>query len=129
MRQQMALGEFVFGLSSGFPYERLSRKTTGGWVDLDIISSKPMSHNTGQGLESLRLSGWAQLAAGMAKLDELRAMADARQPYTLVDGVGRVWGRWRIDCVSEEQVRVLDDGTATLLEWSIDLQEFVNATG
>lgn len=129
MRQQMALGEFVFGLSSGFPYERLSRKTTGGWVDLDIISSKPLSHNTGQGLESLRLSGKGGWAAVMAKVDELRAMADARAPYTLVDGVGRVWGRWRIDSVTEDHERVIDDGTATSLSWSLDLQEFVNATG
>ena len=96
MRQQMALGEFVFGLATGFPYERLERKTTGGWVDLDIISSKPLSHQTGQGLEELRLSGKAQLEAGMLAVDELRAMANARKPYTLVDGIGRVWGRWRI---------------------------------
>lgn len=124
MAQQMALGEFVFGLSSGFPYESLDRKTSGGWVSLDIISSKPRSHQTGQGLEELRLNGKAQYAAGMAKLDELRAMADARKPYVLVDGVGRVWGRWRIDGVNEGQKRVLDDGTTTLLEWSLDLSEF-----
>ena len=124
MAQQMALGEFVFGLSSGFPYESLDRKTTGGWVSLDIISSKPRSHQTGQGLEELRLNGKAQFAAGMAKLDELRAMANARVPYVLVDGVGRVWGRWRIDGVNEGQKRVLDDGTTTLLEWSLDLSEF-----
>ncbi|UZD98488.1 phage tail protein (plasmid) [Pseudomonas corrugata] len=124
MAQQMALGEFVFGLSSGFPYESLDRKTSGGWVSLDIISSKPRSHQTGQGLEELRLNGKAQFAAGMAKLDELRAMADARVPYVLVDGVGRVWGRWRIDGVNEGQKRVLDDGTTTLLEWSLDLSEF-----
>ncbi|HAN51653.1 MAG TPA: hypothetical protein DCQ75_00930 [Pseudomonas sp.] len=129
MRQQMALGEFVFGLATGFPYERLERKTTGGWVDLDIISSKPLSHQTGQGLEELRLSGKAQLEAGMLAVDELRAMANARKPYTLVDGLGRVWGRWRIDNVSEQQQRVLDDGTATLLEWTLELREFVNATG
>ncbi|MCO7655669.1 phage tail protein [Pseudomonas aeruginosa] len=127
MARQMALGSFVFGLGSGFPYERLERKTSGGWVSLDIISSKPKSHNTGQGLESLRLSGKAQWAEGMAKLDELRAMADARQPYALVDGVGRVWGRWRINDVTESQQRVLDDGTTSLLEWSLDLEEFVNA--
>ncbi len=127
MAQQMALGEFIFGLSTNFPYETLDRKTSGGWVNLDIISSKPKSHNTGQGLETLRLTAKAQWAEGMAKLDELRAMADARKPYPLVDGVGRVWGRWRIDDVSENQKRVLDDGTATLLEWSLELQEFVNA--
>jgi phage protein U len=126
MPQQMALGEFVFGLATDFPYERLERKTTGGWVDLDIISSKPLSHQTGQGLETLRLSGKAQLAAGMASVESLRAMANARKPYTLVDGLGRVWGRWRIDGVNEQQTRVLDDGTATLLEWTLELQEFVN---
>ncbi|WP_206201780.1 phage tail protein, partial [Pseudomonas viridiflava] len=60
MSQQMALGEFVFGLSSDFPYDTLDRKTTGGWVSLDIISSKPRSHQTGQGLETLRLQGKAQ---------------------------------------------------------------------
>jgi phage protein U len=127
MAQQMALGEFVFGLSSGFPYDTLDRKTSGGWVSLDIISSKPLSHNSGQGLETLKLSGKAQYAAGMAKVDKLRAMANARAPYVLVDGLGRVWGRWRIDDVSESQKRVLDDGTATLLEWTLELQEFVNA--
>ncbi|ASN72205.1 hypothetical protein 3S15_2 [uncultured Caudovirales phage] len=129
MPQQMALGEFVFGLAADFPYERLERKTSGGWVSLDIISSKPLSHQTGQGLETLRLTGKAQLAAGMQSVEQLRQMANARKPYTLVDGLGRVWGRWRIDNVNEQQTRVLDDGTATLLEWTLELQEFVNATG
>ena len=129
MPQQMALGEFVFGLAADFPYERLERKTSGGWISLDIISSKPLSHQTGQGLETLRLTGKAQLAAGMQSVEQLRQMANARKPYTLVDGLGRVWGRWRIDAVNEQQTRVLDDGTATLLEWTLELQEFVNATG
>lgn len=127
MPQQLALGEFVFGLATGFPYDRLARKTTGGWVDLDIISSKPLSHNTGQGLETLRLSGKAQWGAGMARVDELRAMANSRAPFTLVDGLGRNWGRWRIDGVGEDQERVIDDGTASLLNWTLELSEFVNA--
>ena len=127
MPQQLALGEFVFGLATGFPYDRLARKTSGGWVDLDIISSKPLSHNTGQGAETVRLSGKAQWAAGMAKVDELRAMANSRAPFTLVDGLGRNWGRWRIDGVSEDQERVIDDGTASLLNWTLELSEFVNA--
>ncbi|EPK2678549.1 phage tail protein [Pseudomonas aeruginosa] len=127
MPQQLALGEFVFGLATGFPYDRLARKTSGGWVDLDIISSKPLSHNTGQGLETVRLSGKAQWGAGMAKVDELRAMANSRAPFTMVDGLGRNWGRWRIDGVSEDQERVIDDGTASLLNWTLELSEFVNA--
>lgn len=124
MSQQMALGEFVFGLSRDFPYDTLDRKTTGGWVSLDIISSKPRSHQTGQGLETLRLQGKAQWASGMAKVEALRAMANARVPYVLVDGIGRVWGRWRINSVDESQKRTVDDGTATLLEWTLELEEF-----
>lgn len=124
MSQQMALGQFVFGIATNFPYETLDRETSGGWVSLDIISSKPRSHQTGQGLETLRLQGKAQWAEGMARLDELRAMADARVPYVLVDGLGRVWGRWRINKVSEAQKRTLDDGTATLLEWTLEIEEF-----
>lgn len=127
MAQQMALGDFVFGLASGFPYDTLDRKTSGGWVTMDIISSKPLSQNTGQGLETVRLCGKAQFSAGMAKVERLRAMANARVPYVLVDGVGQVWGRWKIQDVSESQKRVLDDGTATLLEWTLELEEFVNA--
>ncbi|MDM9557372.1 phage tail protein [Pseudomonas asiatica] len=127
MAQQMALGNFVFSLSSGFPYDTLDRKTSGGWVTMDIISSKPLSQNTGQGLETLRLTGKAQWEAGMQKVDQLRALANARTPHVLVDGVGRVWGRWTVQEVSESQKRVLDDGTASLLEWTLELQEFVNA--
>ncbi|MGF6672143.1 phage tail protein [Pseudomonas monsensis] len=127
MRQQMALGTFIFGLSTGFPYERLSRSSDGGWVSLDIISSKPKSHQTGQGLQSLRISGKAARGAGMVKLDELRDLQSARVPYVMVDGIGRNWGRWRIDKVEEGQSYVIDDGTAMLIEWTVELQEFVNA--
>ena len=127
MRQQMALGQFIFGLSTGFPYERLSRSSDGGWVNLDIISSKPKSHNSGQGLQQLRLSGKAARGPGMVKLDELRAMQSARVPYVLIDGIGSNWGRWRIDKVEEGQSNIIDDGTAMVIEWTLELQEFVNA--
>jgi hypothetical protein len=127
MPQQMALGSFVFGLATDFPYDTLERATDGGWVDLDIISSKPKSHQTGQGLETLRLKGKAARGAGMTRVDQLRALANARAPHVLVDALGRVWGRWRVDKVTENQTRVIDDGTATMLEWVIELKEFVNA--
>lgn len=127
MPQQMAIGDFVFGLGSGFPYETLSRKTSGGWSSMDIIASKPFSQNTGQDLETLRLAGKTQWGAGMDKLDALRAMANARTPYVMVDGIGRVWGQWKMMSVQEEQRRVIDDGTATLIEWTLELEEFVNA--
>ncbi|RON54956.1 phage tail protein [Pseudomonas frederiksbergensis] len=127
MRQQMALGTFIFGLSSNFAYDGLLRKSDGGWVKVDILSSKPKSSQTGQGLQTLTINGKAMYAVAMDRLDELRALQALRIPLPLVDGIGRNWGLWRIDDVTETQSCVIDDGTAMLISWTITLGEYVNA--
>ena len=127
MRQQMVLGDFIFGLSRGFAYSSLIRTSDGGWSDLAIIASKPQSRQSGQKLEKLTFSGTAMYAIGMQRLDELRALQNARAPLPLVDGIGRNWGLWRINSVTETQSNVIDDGTAMLMTWIMELEEFVNA--
>ena len=127
MRQQMVLGDFIFGLSRGFAYSSLIRNSDGGWSDLAIIASKPQSRQNGQKLEKLTFSGTAMRAIGMQRLDELRALQNARAPLPLVDGIGRNWGLWRINSVKETQSNVIDDGTAMLMTWTLELEEFVNA--
>ena len=66
-------------------------------------------------------------AIGMQRLDELRALQNARAPLPLVDGIGRNWGLWRINSVMETQSNVIDDGTAMVMAWTMELEEFVNA--
>ena len=127
MRQQMVLGDFIFGLSRGFAYSSLIRNSDGGWSDLAIIASKPQSRQNGQKLEKLTFSGTAMRATGMQRLDELRALQNARAPLPLVDGIGRNWGLWRINSVVEAQSNVIDDGTAMVMNWTLELEEFVNA--
>ncbi|AUO25282.1 MAG: phage tail protein [Pseudomonas sp.] len=127
MRQQMVLGSFIFGLSRGFAYDTLGRVSSGGWVSLEIIAGKPKSSQTGQALETLTFGGKAARATGMARLDELRALQAMRTPLPLVDGIGRNWGLWTIKSVDEKQANVIDDGTAMLINWTLTLEEFVNA--
>lgn len=127
MRQQMVLGDFIFGLSRGFAYSSLIRNSDGGWSDLAIIASKPQSRQNGQKLEKLTFGGTVMYATGMQRLDELRALQNARAPLPLVDGIGRNWGLWRINSVVETQSNVIDDGTAMVMTWSLELEEFVNA--
>ncbi|QLL14652.1 phage tail protein [Pseudomonas chlororaphis] len=127
MRQQMVLGSFIFGQSRGFAYSSLVRKSSGGWVSLEILTSKPKSSQTGQGLQGLTISGKSMRAIAMTRLDELRALQALRVPLPLVDGIGRNWGLWRIDSVSESQSYVIDDGTAMVNDWVIELTEFINA--
>lgn len=126
MRQQMALGDFVFSLGREFPYSSLQRKSDGGWIEIDIVYAKPASQNTGQGLEQIRLTGTAFYAIGMQRLAELREMQAERRPFVLVDGLGTNMGRWKIMAVEENQARVIDDGTAMRVAWTLQLEEYID---
>lgn len=92
MRQQMALGNFIFGLSRNFAYSTLARTSDGGWKTIDILTSKPKSSQIGQGLQGLTITGRSMYATAMDRLDELRALQAQRIPVPLVDGIGRNWG-------------------------------------
>lgn len=127
MKQQMALGSFIFGLSRDFAYSTLTHKSEGGWTDLQILNSKPRSHQTGQKPESLTIGGTSMYAVAMERLDELRALQALRVPLPLIDGIGRNWGLWRINSIDENQSEVIDDGTAMVIKWVIGLSEFNNA--
>ncbi|VVQ25673.1 hypothetical protein PS934_05928 [Pseudomonas fluorescens] len=127
MRQQMVLGDFIFGLSRGFAYASLVRTSDGGWSDLSIIASKSQSRQSGQKMEKLTFIGTAMYAIGMQRLDELRALQNNQGPLTLFEGIGRKWGLWRINTITETQSHVIDDGTAIVMAWTLELEEFVNA--
>lgn len=127
MRQQMALGSFIFGLSRNFAYLSLLRTSDGGWKSINILTSKPKSSQVGQGLQTLKITGRSMYATAMDRLDELRALQALRIPLPLVDGIGRNWGLWQIKTVTETQTCIIDDGTAMVVDWVIDLTEFANA--
>ena len=61
------------------------------------------------------------------RLDELRALQALRVPLPLIDGIGRNWGLWRITMVQETQTCIIDDGTAMVVDWTLELSEFNNA--
>lgn len=127
MKQQMALGSFIFGLSRNFAYSTLARKSDGGWTQLPILTSKPKSSQTGQSPETLTISGTSMYSVAMERLDELRALQALRVPLPLIDGIGRNWGLWRINSIDENQSEIIDDGTAMVIKWVVGLSEFNNA--
>lgn len=127
MRQQMALGSFIFGLSRHFAYSGIVHTSDGGWVELDIVTGKPKSSQTGQKAQTLKITGTSMYSVAMDRLTELRALQEQRKPVPLVDGIGRNWGLWRINTVTETQSMIIDDGTAMVIGWAVDLSEFIHA--
>lgn len=97
MRQQMALGSFIFGLSRNFAYHQLVHTSDGGWKNIDILTSKPKSSQIGQGLQGLTITGKSMYATAMDRLDELRALQAQRVP-----AVGR-WHRPQLGPVADQQ--------------------------
>ena len=65
--------------------------------------------------------------AHQQQLEKLRTLQALRAPLPLVDGLGRNWGLWTIQSISEKQASVIDDGTAMVINWTLLLEEFVNA--
>ena len=129
MKQQMALGNYVFSLGNKTAFDKLVRQSTGGWVNVDITNAKPLSHNTGQGLETITMTGKVYGVTGMDALDKLRALQATRKPQTLITGQGRNLGRWKINNVLETQSRIIDDGTAMIVDFSVELEEFADEKG
>ncbi|MBJ7540033.1 phage tail protein [Marinomonas transparens] len=126
MRQMMSLGGFVFSLSDGTPYEGLQRTSSGGWVTVPRYGQKPMSQNTGQQLENITITGTWFKADGMANMDALRALQNKREPLVLVDGDSNNLGQWVIKRLQEKQDKIIDDGTAFVLGFTIELEEYAN---
>uniref|UniRef100_A0A6M3KNW0 Tail protein n=1 Tax=viral metagenome TaxID=1070528 RepID=A0A6M3KNW0_9ZZZZ len=124
MHQQAALGDFVFSIAKNSAYDRLTRRSTGGWVTLETLNAKPSSQNTGQGLETITISGSVYGAAGMEQMNQLRALQAQRKPLALVTGQGDNHGRWKLQDINEEQKRIIDDGTPLVINFSITLEEF-----
>lgn len=121
----MALDGFVFSLSEGTPYEGFQRVSAGGWVSVPRYSQKPLSQNTSPQLDTIRITGTWFKGDGMANMDSLRDLQAKRQPVILTDGYGKNLGQWSIKSLQEKQERIIDDGTAIVLTFTIELEEFV----
>lgn len=124
MRQMMSLGGFVFSLSEGTPYEGLQRTSDGGWVTVPRYGQKPISQNTGQALENISVTGTWFRGEGMSNMDKLRALQAKRAPLVLSDGYGRNLGLWTVKRLQEKQDRIIDDGTAFVVGFTIELEEY-----
>lgn len=120
----MSLGGFVFSLSEGTAYEGLQRTSSGGWVAVPRYGQKPISQNTGQQLGCITFTGTWFRAGGMESIDKLRELQSKREPLVLVDGYGNNLGLWTLKRLQEKQGNVIDDGTALVTKFTIELEEY-----
>lgn len=119
----MMLGGFMFERTTFAP-QQTSRTTEWQHPTSNRIGLEPLSQFTGKGSDKQTLSGklYPQLTGGPVAIDILRGMADAGGAYLLVSGTGHILGAWVITGMSETRREFFADGTAKVIEFSIDLQ-------
>ncbi len=128
MYQQLVLDDFIFSVGNGTAYDRLVRKSTGGWVNIDTLNSKPRSQNTGQQPETINLTVKVFGNDGTAAVARLRAMQNTREPKLITNSAGENLGFWKIMEITETQENIIDDGSALSSVCDLLLEEFIGET-
>lgn len=121
----MTLGGFKFGMSTA-AYQELKRVTEYLWPSQQRFGAAPAVQSTGQGDDSISLSGviYPEWNGGTGQLDDLRSLAADRQPLTMIDGRGNVMGQWAIEKVEEGQGVFAQAGVARKQEFTLSLKKF-----
>lgn len=120
----MALGMFVFATNS-LPFDDRQRDADYRHVRSPRIGARDAVQFVGPGEDRITIAGSAptELMDGDASLEDLRKMAATGEPWTLVDGEGRVWGSYVIERLREGARHFYPNGRARLLEFSLELSD------
>lgn len=121
----MALGDYRYSLSTA-AYQELTHTNAWRWASVDRIGARPAMQFVGPGEESVTMNGciYPAFRGGLGQINAMRAEADKGQPLLLVDGTGRVWGKFCITEIRETQKVLFSDGTPRAQEFDITLQAY-----
>jgi len=118
----LAIGLFGFSIPT-MVHDDLQRRSSWTHATSQRIGARDATQFVGVGPETISIRGTAyrELSDGRASLDELRAMADTGNAWSVVDGAGQVYGAFVIQGIDEGLKEFDRDGTARKIEFSIDL--------
>ena len=124
-RVMLALGPFRFEMGQA-TYQSLAMSQSWRWPEQARIGREPALQFTGREPAEIRLQGvlFPGFDAGLAQVEEMRALADLGEPLQLVDGLGRVWGSWVIVEVGDTRSVLMDDGQPRRVGFELKLKAY-----
>ncbi|MBZ9850130.1 phage tail protein [Mesorhizobium sp. CA14] len=125
MSTMMGLGPFRFSLSTA-AYQSLERSDEFRWVAQERIGREPAAQFIGPGQTTFALSGtiYPHFRGGWGQVEAMRAIAKTGAPQMLVSGLGRIFGLFYIENVSETQTIFWDNGAPRKQEFNLDLKSY-----
>lgn len=121
----MRLGVYKFSLDTA-AYQELSRTAEYRWARQERIGTNDALQFTGLGPETLELRGvvFPLFRGGLDQVKKMRAQASLGVPLPLIDGLGKVWGLWALEQISERQSIFMPRGAAKRIEFDLRLSRY-----
>ncbi|BAO20622.1 putative tail protein GpU [Pseudomonas phage PPpW-3] len=121
----LQLGSFQFSIRTA-AYQELTRESGHRWAAQDLYGREPGLQYTGPESQTMALSGviYTEYRGGTGQLNALRNLAAGGMPLNLVEGSGRMLGRWVIERVQEKQAVFADAGLPRKQEFTVQLKKF-----
>ncbi len=100
----MKLGGYTFSIETA-AYNELVRTVSYRWAKQERISREPARQFIGPGDDIVELNGtiYPHFKGGLNQIEDMKTEANKGEPLILVDGRGKVWGKYVIEEVREEQ--------------------------
>lgn len=125
MNVMMQLGSFQFSIMTAV-YQELIRKNEYKWPSQHRFGQRPSRQFVGVGDETMQLPGviYPEYRGGFQQIEAMRNIAARGQPLLLVDGLGKLWGRWVIESIDEKQTLFAAFGAPRKQEFTLSLARF-----
>ena len=127
----MNLGSIVFSISTR-SFEELQRKCEYRWATMERLGRRPAKQWIGVGTDDITISGvvfplletGTSSVVGIGQIEEMRKLAEEGNPQDLVDGMGKILGRFVIESIDETASHHLDNGAPRQQEYSLSLSRY-----
>lgn len=121
----LKLGSYTFSVATA-AYGQLSRSTDYRWKSQELVGARENLQYVGPGSETITLAGvvYPHYRGGLGQIDAMRAEAGRGVPLLLVDGLGRVHGRFVIEKIDEQQDAFMRSGVPRKQQFSLSLRRF-----
>lgn len=120
----LMLGNYRFKVDTA-AYQAKNRTTLYRWAKQDLLTVAPALQFIGPGDDTLNIEGviFPHFKGGLGQLESMRQEAGQGQPLLLVEGSGKVLGRWVIESVTENQSVFEKNGTPQQIEFTLEIRK------
>lgn len=121
----MAFGPYRFTIGTA-AYQQLQKTINYRWQAQDRINNNPALQFVGVGEEQIDLEGtiYPHFKGGFNQINNMRNMANLAAPMFLIDGFGRILGKWVIMQIEETNEVFSSNGIPRKINFRISIAKY-----